>query len=864
MSYASLVKLEKKTLDFPHFPTRQQLIVWRNWGLVPVSRIALVLGTTEDNVIELAKGMGMKVPILVDENWLQRGYITIIRANWHLLSYEQLLTLLDWSADKLAHTLKEDDFLDHKLGNFKPDVDEVFYTPLTAAQEERTREIRRILKRHFPADWAEPLEKPFGFLSDFDIEAAKMKASREAEPGEIVLDESWSIVSKVTTKRIDGFIERFTSNHRGKWGFLINQSKEAANNKNIILDIIPEEARFEESHTIEICDKQIYINAVDEVGLLRGLQWLEKSMDVREGPFLAKGKIIRDTRFDTRIVHAYSAVFGDPLLETDMDPYPEGLLEKLSKLGVNGIWLQGVLYTLVPWEEAPELSVNWKKRIEGLNKLIQKAAQYGIGVYLYINEPRAMSHAFFDKHPDWKGEVYGDYASLCTSVKAVQDYLRNSVKRLFEEAPDLAGLITITMSENITNCYSRTFAETTSCPRCSRREPQEVVAEVNRLIAEGAHSVKPSAKVICWTWGWQNLCGRENLWIQDTVNLLPDGVRVMCTSEEAIKTEIGGVKGDVLDYSMSIPGPGERAMENWKLASSRGLVSMAKVQLNNTWECSAVPYIPVPQLVAQHLKQLTDAGVTGLMLGWTLGGYPSLNLEIAFQFYWNQENTKIVDLIEIARSKFGSQVGQMVHDAWENFSRAFKEFPFNISVLYNAPQNFGPKNLLFSKATGFAATMVGYPYDDLEAWRGPYPEDVFENQFRILSETWKVGLDSLRDAEKMLDGEGLKSLKELKDVAEAAYCHFRSTYLQIAFVRLRNLLNSDLPARNRVEICMRIFSVIDEEIEIAKALYDIASRDSRIGYEASNHYFYTLQDLVEKVICCEYVRQEYQKEFGLN
>lgn len=32
MSYASLVKLEEKTLEFPHFPTRLQLIVWRsNW-----------------------------------------------------------------------------------------------------------------------------------------------------------------------------------------------------------------------------------------------------------------------------------------------------------------------------------------------------------------------------------------------------------------------------------------------------------------------------------------------------------------------------------------------------------------------------------------------------------------------------------------------------------------------------------------------------------------------------------------------------------------------------------------------------------------------------------------------------------------
>jgi len=42
MLYAALPKAEKKTLEYPHFPTIQQVIVWRNWGLVPVNRIAEV------------------------------------------------------------------------------------------------------------------------------------------------------------------------------------------------------------------------------------------------------------------------------------------------------------------------------------------------------------------------------------------------------------------------------------------------------------------------------------------------------------------------------------------------------------------------------------------------------------------------------------------------------------------------------------------------------------------------------------------------------------------------------------------------------------------------------------------------------
>ena len=42
--------------------------------------------------------------------------------------------------------------------------------------------------------------------------------------------------------------------------------------------------------------------------------------------------------------------------------------------------------------------------------------------------------------------------------------------------------------------------------------------------------------------------------------------------------------------------------------------------------------------------------------------------------------------------------------------------------------------------------MIGFPYDDLKNWRGPYPEDVFIGQLRKLTVTWSKGLEELKQA----------------------------------------------------------------------------------------------------------------------
>lgn len=842
-------------LELPHFPTRQQALVWRNWEMVPVERLALVLQTGAQNVLELAREMGLRVPPHVGPQWLSHGYVTLIRQNWHLLPYEQLLTLLDWTPERLDFVLREDDFLWVKLGFLKPKCETLRFAPLSPMQREQTARLRALLQHHFPGASAPEPARPFDFLAALQtpvMPTRRVWNLETARRGEVCLDGSWSVSLPARAGYVADFARDFLASHEARWGAKLRIADKGEMGPRLSLGIEADGANHEprESHRIEVARDGINVVAGDETGVLRGLQWLERQMEERGGPFLSAGETSRRTRFDLRLIYPYCGVYGDALLDAEADPFPDGLLSQLSKMGVNGVWSQGLLSSLFPWELAPELSAGHEKRLENLRALTRRAARFGIGVYLYLNEPRGLPLRLFETHPAL-AQVKGverpavGVATLCTSTPPIIDFLRDGTAHLFREAPELAGVFTITMSENPTSCHSvgghGVGAE--GCPRCRSRSTAEVVAEVNAAIAQGAHASQPNARVVAWNWG---------NWPAEAIDELPSGVELMATSEEALPTEIGGVRQTILDYSMSQVGPGPKAREHWKRARARGLKTIAKVQINNTWECSALPYLPVPDLVEEHLHRLDGAGVSGLMLSWTLGGYPAFNLELAARHFWD-ESTGHSALDELAARRFGA-AGEKVRGAWQCFSAAFREFPFHVGVLYTAPQNFGPMNQLHAAPTGFQATMVGLPYDDLETWRAVYPAAVFENQWRKLSQGWKRGLTLLGETREIpLSDDARARLDELERTARAAYLHFYSTYLQVAFVRRRDELAQR--GDNQRELQAEIAHLLDEEIGAAKGLHDLARQDSRIGYEASNHYYYTLQDLREKVLNCEHLRQ---------
>ncbi|MBN1489106.1 MAG: hypothetical protein JXA69_04245, partial [Phycisphaerae bacterium] len=457
----------------------------------------------------------------------------------------------------------------------------------------------------------------------------------------------------------------------------------------------------------------------------------------------------------------------------------------------------------------------------------------------------AMPASFFEQRPHMKGAEEQGHFAMCTSVPEVRQWLTESLASVFADVPDLGGVFTITASENLTNCPSRGGHQ--QCPRCKERPIPEIIAEVNTAIEAGVHRGNPDARVLVWDWAWRNE------WAEPIIQALPDRVSLMSVSEWDLPIQRGGVSTAVGEYSISSVGPGPRAQAHWALARQRGLPTMAKVQVNCTWELSAVPYLPAMDLVAQHMANLAQAGVDGLMLSWTLGGYPSPNLQLASLFFGDSPPaTPEEALTRLAVDRYGPKAAGHARRAWSAFSAGFAEFPYHGSTVYNAPMQYGPMNLLHPEPTGFHATMVGFPYDDLDRWRSVYPADVFGRQFEKVADGWRKGLDGFREAlTEATEPAHRANLTEDLRVAEAAWIHFASVANQIRFTLARNTLASaTLPAEQRAVHRATMKAACEDEIELAKRLFHLTRQDSRIGFEASNHYYYLPLDLVEKVIDC--------------
>jgi hypothetical protein len=84
-------------------------------------------------------------------------------------------------------------------------------------------------------------------------------------------------------------------------------------------------------------------------------------------------------------------------------------------------------------------------------------------------------------------------------------------------------------------------------------------------------------------------------------------------------------------------------------------------------------------------------------------------------------------------------------------------------------------------------------------------------------------------------------------IALTCYHHFQSVSNQVEFYRLR-----EAGAENRA----RMRQLAESEITLARAQFAVARDWSVIGYEASNHYYYTPLDLVEKVLNCRRILEE--------
>ncbi|GMV94536.1 MAG: hypothetical protein AMXMBFR82_43140 [Candidatus Hydrogenedentota bacterium] len=719
-----------------HFPDRVHEFIWRNWDAVEPDKLARIIGATEEDIIAVAQSMGLPAFSGDPETMLQRGYVTLIRRNWHLLPYDQLLELLEMTPERLDHMLREEDFLWVKLGRRKPASEPLKYSAPNEAARVRAAEIRAVVEGSF---------------------------------GDVLLQ--------------------------------------------------PREPRFDFVKQLSQPDPSLSVNAQDK-------------SDVE------------------RLVYSYVAVYGDPLLNPELNPYPDGLLQRLAASGVNGVWLQGVLRDLAPGgPELPEFGEGHEARLAALRGMVDRAKQYGISVYLYINEPRAMPAAFYAGRPDMAGVQEAELTAMCTSHPAVCDWMRNALAHVFREVPDLGGIYAITASENLTNCASH--GGWTSCPRCRERTDADILTEVVEVLEAGVHAGSPDASVLISDWGWR---GHGDA--PDIIERLPENVTLMSVSEWHLPIERGGVASTVGEYSISSVGPGPRSQAHWKVARDRALKIGTEIQFNNTCEIASIPYLPVLDLIGEHCRNLQPFELNAMLIGWTMGGYPSPNFQLAERMSRTPRLDMNAALDDLARARFGEEGAPHARKAWTLTSEAFREYPFHISVVYTCPVQWGAANPVYAEKTGYSATMWGIPYDDLNGWRGPYPPDVFADQFERVAKGWQPGIEALQEAVRHAPPDLRNGAEADLRYARAAAIHFQAVANQSRFVHARDQLADStvtVSDAERENLLATIDQTLRSEIDLARELYTLVQQDSRIGFEPSCQYFYLPLDLVEKVVNCRWL-----------
>ena len=310
-----------KILEIPHFPTRYQALIFRLWEMVPAGRIATVIQTTEEKVLEAAYNMGLSTQKNLGE-WAARGYISILKAVWNLLPYEQIYLLLGWDQERLCFVLKEDDFLGIKLGE-KCECPTVLFKELNNNEKERTGKLRDTVEKYIRVFDSEDVAVPFDFFNS-KYEPLLMRASHE-----ITVDSSWSL--KCDHDELLGIARDFRI-FAGKYGIVFANTSDKE--IRIHMDLKTDD---EEYHEVEISERFISINAGSYAGVLRAIFFLEDLVEGANAFSFEKKVYKRRAKIKTRFIYSFCGLYSDVLDKDSEISFPDKLLEGYARRGINGV-----------------------------------------------------------------------------------------------------------------------------------------------------------------------------------------------------------------------------------------------------------------------------------------------------------------------------------------------------------------------------------------------------------------------------------------------------------------------------------------------------------------------------------------------
>ena len=695
--------------------------------------------------------------------------------------------------------------------------------------------------RSFEAEWKEKVASVR--TSRFWQEVSSPPSSRIAAPGkrgrgEVEVDAAWTLSlegdvatggpAAVGVEDLRGFLHK-------RLGLRVRRGAGRTSGPRIVFELTAartQGTRWDAAFVLLVKADEIAVRADSEAALLRASLYLSNYWSLRCCACLPTGRRRVKPGID---VHIGADLWGGFTTtrawihgrETD-----ENFLE-LARMGVNAVPVMTVLEDfLEPDPGSPFSSLahpSARANRQRLGQLARQSARYGVHIMLMGYNPKLdPEHAVFRARPQARGAMQsgGAFRIMCTSDPTTRRFLARSWASLFAEIPELGGIVAITGGEGFYHCFMRSGNRAADCPRCSKRQGSEVVAELVNDVAREIH--RPSPEAILTTWPYS--AGHWSL-DRDQVDFIGqlDPEHVIFQTEidkDSVDWRPAGYAKNIWDYSISKVTVGERCRHQRQLCREQGLGFSVKIECSNSIDCLNVPYLPVLENQRAQWENTRRLRPKAVHSRWLFdGSCKSPSEEMGFWAIWGK-GTEFVDLGRVlsamAARDFGPEAARGVRRAWAGFSQAMRHHPQ--LDYYKGSFFIGPgQPLVLDPERATAATVGGSggldpaffgifywqwensasgddaslveprplfylrPFFRALARRGPKKgQDVALDELQELARLWERGARELKQAEERVPQLCSKRFRREMVLAQHLAYTWRSAAQVEEFLRLRD------------------------------------------------------------------------------
>ena len=528
-------------------------------------------------------------------------------------------------------------------------------------------------------------------------------------PDEILIDQSWSVTT-VGRMEIPGpfAVAELKSFFFDAGGISL---REGGGGRKIILrrEGKAKDRIENDSSTLKISGDRIEIVSPSWRGVLYGVYYLEQLVLERGIPAICPQTVERRPLYDVRMFGDVYGTFTVSGLRIDR-PVSRDTFSALSRFGANATFTFVQLGDYLDGKTFPELAnPDREKNLAELARLAELAKSAGVDLYLDAYNPKLPdNHPVFLAHPGAKGATQhgGNIRCLCPSDPETLKFIADSWAEIFRRVPSLGGMVAIIGGEGFYHCYMRSGKTGPDCPRCSRRPPEDVVADLTNAVFRAIRKVKPDAEFLAWPYS-AFIWSRDPFQL-DLISKLDPGIQLVSEIDKDYLYQKDGYVKNIWDYSIDFLGPSDRFKAQTEAARKRGLKLCGKTESAVSLEMNGVPYIPCLGRWGERMEIIRRQNPTSIYYAYDITGFSrSRPEELAGRLSWGPAASAPEEIRKMAVRDFGPKAAGRVIEAWTCFSEAVGHTPYLTHGYYQGPSFIGPGQPLMLKEEDLPKELFG-------------------------------------------------------------------------------------------------------------------------------------------------------------